>query len=309
MAVPKYSDIMLPLLQFAGDGRNQSVKEAINAVAEMMGVTEEDRMELLPSGSQRTLDNRTHWAKTYLIKAGLLESTGRGMFQITERGRRVLESSPEDINLDYLRQFPEFVEFTNRTTQSQVRDNVVGASSEGERTPKEQMYSLNTSLQEELASELLEYVLAASPAFFERMVIDLLLAMGYGGSLQDAGASIGRSGDEGIDGYIQEDKLGLSTIYVQAKRWTPKQTVGRPTVQAFVGSLMGAGATKGVFITTSGFSEHARDYAETLQNLKVILINGTQLTRLMIEHDIGVAKEQQYVVKRVDTDYFDYDSL
>ncbi|PJF20950.1 MAG: hypothetical protein CUN56_13575 [Phototrophicales bacterium] len=202
-----------------------------------------------------------------------------------------------------LMQFPEFVEFKTGSARKTV-DNHKESITESQ-PPKELIRSLHAEINRDLADELLEYIMGVSPAFFEKLVIDLLLAMGYGGALSNAGQTIGRSGDGGIDGYIQEDKLGLSMIYVQAKRWGAGNNVQRPAVQAFVGSLMGVGATKGVFITTSHFSQGAREYADSIPNLKVVLIDGTQLTQLMIEHNVGVSAEQTFVIKRIDTDYFE----
>lgn len=303
MTLPTYDQVMLPLLQFAGDGQEHHIREAINALADVFGLSDEERTEMMPNQKAPMFSYRTHWANTYLKKAGLLESAGRGKLRITQRGIDVLNSRPELINREILMQFPEFVEFA--TTSNKTEFSAVDAITtyDTNQTPEEIVYTVFQELRKNLIDELLEYVLESSPVFFERLVIDLLLAMGYGGAL-GTGQSIGQSGDGGIDGYIQEDKLGLDTIYVQAKRWAIGNVVGRPSVQAFVGSLMGAGASKGVFITTSLFSQQAIDYAYGLKNLKVILIDGTKLSQLMIEHNVGVSVYQTFVMKRVDRDYF-----
>lgn len=307
MTVPTYDKLMLPLLQFSGDGKEHHIREAITAIADYLNLNEDERNELLPSGKKRKFDDRVQWAKTYIKKAGLIDSTGRGLFQITQRGLDVLATEPTVLDRKYLTQFDEFVEFVtpNTSSESSSTEKTLQADDDDNLTPKELIESVFLGIRKELTDELLEYVLSASPAFFEKLVVDLLLAMGYGGALSNAGERIGRSGDGGLDGYIKEDKLGLDMIYLQAKRWATDNTVGRPDIQGFVGSLMGAGASKGVFITTSKFSKGAVEYAESMQNLKVILIDGEMLTRLMIEHDVGVSIEKNYVIKRVDTDYFD----
>jgi len=304
MPIPTYDKLMLPLLQLASNGAEYHVRQAMSLLAEHFQLTEDERSELLPSGRMSTFDNRVHWAKTYLIKSGLLQSTGRGLFQITQRGYDVLDSNLEYIDRGFLDQFAEFREFQNRSKSTQSEQETATSQDEKEATPEETMDIVFRQMRSELIHNLLEYVLAASPAFFERLVVDLLLAMGYGSSLQDAGKTIGRSGDGGIDGYIQEDKLGLDMIYIQAKRWARDHTVGRPDIQGFVGSLMGIGAAKGVFITTSDFSTHAITYGQNIANVKVILINGEQLANLMIEHGVGVSVEKTYVVKKVDENYF-----
>ena len=304
MTLPAYSDILLPLLKYASDAQEHNIRDAIEVLADEFQLTEEQRTSLMPNATQPTFSYRTHWANTYLKKAGLLESTGRGLFRITQRGLDVLATHPTEIDKNYLMQFEEFKEFATRSQPKTRSTAAAEQPGEDELTPKELMRSLNQKIRDELADELLDYVLDVSPAFFERLVVDLLLAMGYGGSLADAGEILGRSGDGGIDGRIQEDKLGLSTIYIQAKRWDRGQSIGRKEIQAFVGSLMGQGAAKGVFITTSYFTAHAQEYAASLSNLKVILIDGQQLAKLMIEHNVGVAVEHSIIIKRVDSDYF-----
>lgn len=303
MTVPKYNELMLPLLQYAGDGKEYHVHDAETAVAEAMQLTEEQFNELLPSGKKTKFYDRLHWAKTYLTKAQLLESKGRGLFRITERGLKVLTDDPTEIDKNYLNQFAEFVEFISPSQKRTIEDTDVEDETEETQTPEELMQTTNRKLRAGLADDLLETVLSVTPAFFEKLVVDLLLAMGYGSTL-DSGESIGRSGDGGIDGVIREDKLGLDMIYIQAKRWAKDNGVGRPDVQAFAGSLMGVGATKGVFITTSYFTEHAKSYADNVNNLKVILIDGQQLATLMIEHNVGVSVRETFIVKQIDENYF-----
>jgi restriction system protein len=306
--VPPYDALTLPLLQFAADGVTHQIREAVEAIAGELGITDDQRDEMLPSGKKRRFDDRLQWACTYLKKACLLESVGWGKFRITERGRQALRQNPIHINRHYLMQFPEFVNFIRPNIKEPLGANPTDdIFFDMDMTPQDLIQAAHLGLQQDLADDLLDIVLSSSPAFFERLVIDLLLAMGYGGSREDAGRAMGRTGDGGIDGYIQEDKLGLDIIYVQAKRWARNKTVGRPEIQAFVGSLMGAGAKKGVFMTTSRFSQTAIKYAGSIQHLKVILIDGAQLTQLMIEHDVGVTIERTYTAKMIDRDYFDID--
>lgn len=268
MAIPTYDQFMLPLLQFAGDGLEHHIREAISALADYFNLSDEARLAMMPNQKAPMFGYRVHWANTYLKKAGLIESVGRGRLKITQRGIDVLNTSPSHIDREYLMRFPEFVDFATSSAKGEHNGDVVVQPYESTQTPEELVHSVFQELRKKLADELLEYVLDSSSAFFEQLVVDLLLAMGYGGAL-GTGQSIGQSGDGGIDGYIQEDKLGLDMIYIQAKKWAFDSVVGRPDVQAFVGSLMGAGATKGVFITTSSFSRQALEYATGLKNLKV----------------------------------------
>ncbi len=303
MAVPKYQEVMLPLLDYASNQKINSIRTAIDELAEYFQLSQQERSELLDSGRQAIFDNRVHWAKTYLVKAKLLESAGRGYFRITNRGIEVLASNPPKINSKFLKQFDEFVDFKegNRSpNNTRVQDDI---EEENEQTPEEQIDSLYRKLRKTLSDELLETVLSVSPRFFERLVVDLLLAMGYGSSL-DSGEHLGQSNDGGVDGVIREDKLGLDTIYIQAKRYALDNGVGRPAIQNFVGSLMGFGATKGVFITTSYFSQHAVDYANAMNNMKIILIDGQQLATLMIEHNVGISVQKLYEIKQIDENYF-----
>jgi restriction system protein len=264
-------------------------------MAKCFYLSDEDIKELLPSGRQPRFDNRVAWARAYLGKAGLLEATGRGKFRITAQGMEVLNSNPLNINTKFLMQYPSFRKF--RGIKQGSEDTEKGNN----KTPEEILEASYSNLKDDLASELLELIKVCTPTFFEQLVVELLIAMGYGGSKKDAGKAIGRSRDGGIDGIINEDKLGMDVIYVQAKRW--ERTVGSPDVQAFSGSLDGQKARKGVMITTSQFSQEARDFVKMIEK-RIILIDGERLTQLMIDHDVGVTKVAEYVVKKVDQDYF-----
>lgn len=300
MPIPDFQSIMLPLLTFAGDGKEHSLREAIEYLAQQFALTPEERAELLPSGRQEVFVNRVGWASTYLRKAGLLESTRRGHFKITERGGAMLRNKPSMINIKYLRQFDEFVEF-QRPVRENSGNEADNADTEEIRTPEELMESAYQRVREGLAAELLQTIKDNSPAFFERLVIDLLVRMGYGGTRKDAGQAIGKSGDGGIDGIIKEDRLGLDIVYVQAKRWD--DVVGRPEIQKFAGALQGQRAKKGVFLTTSSFSRDALEYVSRIES-KIVLIDGEMLAQLMIDYNIGIATVASYDVKRIDSDYF-----
>ena len=295
MTVPDYQAIMLPLLQLAADHKEHVISEVIQLLADQFHLTPEDRKQLLPSGTQRAFENRVRWSRTYLAKSGLLESAGRGRFRITKRGLAVLASPPIAINIGFLKQFPEFVEFQSASKKpaSQPRAEL--------QTPEELLEGSYQNLRLTLAQDLLERIKQCSPQFFEQLLVELLVAMGYGGSRNDAGQAVGQSGDGGIDGIIKEDKLGLDIIYIQAKRW--EAAVGRPIVQAFAGSLEGQRARKGVLITTSQFTSEAKEYVNRIEK-KIILIDGQELAQLMIDHDVGVADVATYLVKKVDIDYF-----
>ncbi len=306
MAVPDYQSLMLPLLQFAArQGTEISTSEAVEALAKELGLTEDDLREMLPSGVQPTFINRVGWASTYLKKAGLLEATRRGFYQITDRGRDLLKKQPKTINVKLLRQYPEFLEFERlKGTRSGDKPTERKESLEiSPETPLEQLENAYKNLRDKLADELLARLKKASPAFFEKVVVDLLVKMGYGGSRVDAGKAIGRSGDGGVDGIIKEDKLGLDVVYIQAKRWD-SNPVGRPDVMQFVGALQAQRANKGIFMTTSRFTDDARSYVSQIGS-KIVLIDGEQLTNLMIEHDVGVSTVLLYPVKKVDSDYFE----
>jgi restriction system protein len=299
MVVPDYQSIMLPLLKFAANQQEHALRETIEALGNEFGLTDAERDERLPSGRQATFDNRVGWARTYLKKAGLLISARRGYCKITQRGLDVLATQPESITAKFLMQFSEFKEF--QTTTKKIFTSTAVETKDETQTPEEILEQAVQQLDDSLALELVDTIKGCSPSFFEQLVVDLLVTMGYGGTRKDAGQTIGRSGDGGIDGIIKEDRLGLDVIYVQAKRW--ENPVGRPEIQKFAGALQGMRAKKGVFITTSSFTSEARDYVSRIDS-KIILIDGHQLAAFMIEHDVGVSLSASYVIKRIDTDYF-----
>lgn len=294
--IPDYQAMLRPILELSRDGTPHTLTEAIDILADQFQLSTDEREELLPSGKQRRFANRVGWARTYLRKAGLLDAPSRGIFVITERGRALLGDVQGPITNLHLEQYPEFLEFKTTT-----RSVAVGGAGDRSETPEESLESNYLSLRDALAEDLLQRVKSASPQFFEQLVVDLLVAMGYGGSRRDAGRAVGRSGDDGIDGIINEDKLGLDVVYIQAKRW--EASVGRPQVQAFAGSLEGHRARKGVLITTSHFTPDAAEYVGRIEK-KIVLIDGERLAQLMIDHDIGVADVATYRIKRVDLDYF-----
>lgn len=305
MAVPDYQSLMLPLLKFAAEQDAEiSTGDAIEALGSKLGLTEDDLKEMLPSGLQSTLVNRVGWASTFMKKAGLLEATRRGYYRITPRGRELLAKNPKFINEKLLKQYPEFLAFLQLkgTRTGEKKDSTISAEAVTA-TPSEALENAYENLRDELANDLLTKVKKSSPSFFERIVVELLVKMGYGGSRADAGKAIGRTGDGGIDGIIKEDKLGLDVIYVQAKRWD-NNPVGRPDVMQFAGALQAQKANKGILITTSRFTDDARSYVTQIGS-KIVLIDGEQLTQLMIDHDVGVSTVSLYPVKKIDTDYFD----
>lgn len=301
MPIPDFQTLMRPLLELASDGKVHSLQSARERLADKFSLTDEERKALLPSGRQQVFVNRVAWAKVYLQHAGILDSPQRGYFTISDRGRKVLQDPPQRITIKYLERFPEFVEFRS-TTKKQKEALPASTSEEEGQTPEEMLEAAHSRLRTDLVSELLSKVKKCSPEFFERLVVELLLAMGYGGSRKEAGEAIGAAGDEGIDGVINEDRLGLDTIYLQAKRWDG--TVGRPEIQKFVGALHGKRAKKGVFITTGVFSGEAAEYVRNIEP-KVILIDGRQLAEFMIDFGVGVNSVTSYDVKRIDSDYFE----
>lgn len=297
MAIPDYQEIMLPILKLAEDNEEHSLREAIESLAPVFSLTDSEKKELLPSGQQSIFDNRVGWAKTYLKKAGLLKSTRRGYFKITDRGLKVLSDRPEQIDVQYLTRFEEFVAFIS--IRKVKTDNI--SISNDDQTPEEQLENSYQKVRTDLAIELLDTVKSCSPTFFEKLVVDLLVKMGYGGTRRDAGQAIGKTGDEGIDGIIKEDRFGLDIIYIQAKRW--ESSIGRPEVQKFAGALQGQRAKKGIFITTSSFSNEAHEYVKKLDS-KIVLIDGDSLAQFMIDYNVGVSPVSVYEIKRIDSDYF-----
>jgi restriction system protein len=306
MAVPDYQSVMLPLLRFAGEKNDEtSTGEAVEILSKEFRLTDEDLKEMLPSGIQSTFVNRVGWASTYMKKAGLLEATRRGYFRITPRGQELLKKQPKAINVKLLKQYPEFLEFQQlKGTRGGDRDSSSRATLDvTTATPSEALETAYENLRDELADELLARLKKSSPSFFEQIVVELLVKMGYGGSRADAGKAIGKTGDGGIDGIIKEDKLGLDVVYIQAKRWE-NNPVGRPDVMQFAGALQAQRANKGIFITTSRFTDDARKYVSQIGS-KIVLIDGEGLTSYMIEHDVGVSTVSMYPVKKIDIDYFD----
>jgi restriction system protein len=303
MPIPDFQSFFLPLLEQVSDGKEYKLRELIEVLAEHFKLSDVERNELLPSGNQSIFDNRVGWAKTYLKKAGLLDSPKRAVITITQRGLEVLKTNPPILNVRFLRQYPEFVEFHTAKHEDNVENEEILESDTIHETPEETLENAYQGIRKALAEEILSKVFNLTPAFFERLVVELLVKMGYGGSIKDAGKAIGKSGDEGIDGTIKEDKLGLDIIYIQAKRWQQGNVVGRPEIHKFVGALAGQGAKKGVFITTSSFTKEALDYVPRNET-KIVLISGVQLAQLMIDYNLGVALQQSYEIKRLDNDYF-----
>jgi restriction system protein len=307
MSIPDYQSLMLPLLRIAADGNEHRVGEVMPLLAQHFGLSESEQTELLPSGRQGVFNSRIHWAKTYLSQSKLLESTRWGHFRITQRGREVLNENPDKIDTALLERFPEFNEFKARARASQgspIGPAVIAQSEMAKAaTPDEIVRSTVADLEVSLASELLDRIQAAPPVFFESLIVSLLLAMGYGGSREEAGRAIGRSGDGGIDGVIDQDPLGLDRIYVQAKRYKSDVAVSEPEIRGFSGSLGAVKANKGVFVTTSYFTKPALEFAER-HPFKMVLIDGAQLTTLMIRHNVGVRVAETVHLKKVDDDFF-----
>lgn len=304
MAIPDYQSLMLPVLTVAAEGETR-VPVAAQKIADNLGLSNVEREEMLPSGKQRLLHNRVHWAKFYMSKAGLITSPKRGVFVATEAGLALLNQNPTKIDVETLKGYALYSEFYSHAGTAKEPDQIAaitGAATSGA-TPEEQIDAASNLLAAALKADLLARIVEQTPTFFERLIVELLVAMGYGGSHEDAARQLGKSGDGGIDGVIDEDRLGLDRIYVQAKRYALGSSVGRPEIQGFVGSLVGLGATKGVFVTTSSFSKQAQDYACSLQQ-RVILIDGERLAELMIEFDVGVRRYRSVEVKRVDEDFF-----
>lgn len=302
--IPTYEDLMLPLLRLFGDGREHTIREIIASLANEFNLTDEELKQLVPSGRRTLFDDRVAWAKTYIKQAGLLCSPKRATFNISDRGKKVLRDNPDRIDNAYLERFQEFREFKSR--KRNVSHNLVIPKPESisvAHTPLESLDQAYQEMRSALASDLLDRVLDLSPVFFERLVVEILVRMGYGASILDAGQAIGKTGDEGIDGTIKEDMLGLDTVYIQAKRWSRCNVVGRPELQKFVGALAGQGAKKGIFITTSSFTKEAKEYAPK-NDTKIVLIDGEELADYMIDYNLGCTTHQTYEVKKIDNDYF-----
>ncbi len=305
MPIPDYQTLMLPVLQLASDGQEHKFRDAVEQLSLYFQISDAEQMEMLPSGTQSVFGNRVGWARSYLKQAGLLTTPRRGYFAITERGRQVLKTNPPKLTAALLGQYPEFQAFkTRRRPKADAADRMAEFSPDFmlDNTPEDILASAYRLLRQNLEQEVLDTIKELPPTFFEKLVIDLLVKMGYGGNRQDAGRAIGKSGDGGIDGFINEDRLGLDVIYIQAKRW--ETNVGRPEIQKFAGALQGQKARKGIFITTAGFTREARDYASAIET-RIILVDGERLATLMVEHNIGVSLMGVYEVKKIDLDYFE----
>jgi len=301
MPVPSYEDFMLPMLHAIDDGKIHPINEVINELSIVFNLSDEDKKELLPSGKMPVYRSRIGWAKTYLKKAGLIDNSIRGKVKITERGTRVLQSKPERIDSQFLIQYDEFRTFMNGT-KTEVLDTVIPKII----SPEERLQQSYQEIKNSLASDLLDQILSMSPAFFEKLVVELLVAMGYGGSLREAGMILGKSGDGGVDGLIKMDKLGIDEIFIQAKRWDRTNSVSSVDIRNFIGALTIKGSKKGVFITTSKFTKEALSVSQQ-HNFKVALIDGEKLVNLMIEYNLGVSTYEQYSIKKIDSDYFSED--
>lgn len=304
MPVPPFQELFLPTLELLSDGEERDKKQVSEHLVTVFQITPDEINEILPSGRQTKLMNRIAWTRTYFAKAGLVEPTSRGRFRITQRGRDLLGTGLERMDVRTLKQYPEFAAFHQSSSGgSDSTSSETGITTPIiDETPEERLATSYESLKKELGEILLQQVIQSSPAFFEKLVVDVLVAMGYGGWKKDAGTVTGKSGDEGIDGVIKEDRLGLDQIYLQAKRW--QNPVGRPQVQHFVGSLVGQSAHKGVMLTTSRFTEEAKQFVKHLPQ-RVVLIDGEELANLMIEFNVGVNPDTSYTVKKLDMDYFE----
>ncbi len=298
--IPDFQSIMLPFLNIISDGQEHTTNEINDQLANYFNLTPEEINTYLPSGSQKTFTNRVAWAKSYLKRAGLIETTKRGYLKITEFGKSFLDTKPQEINIKVLKSLPAFQENYGKSNKEEsVNDN---ENFHSKLTPEEIIESSYLNIRKNLSQELLQKIKSCSPRFFEDLVVELLVKMGYGGTIKDAGQSIGQTGDEGIDGIIKEDRLGLDVIYIQAKRW--ENVVGRPEIQKFVGALAGQGAKKGVFITTSKFTSEAKSY-QTRNETKIVLIDGEKLADLMIDYNLAVSTINTFEIKRIDNDYFE----
>ena len=306
MSIPDFQSLMRPLLELHADEHEHINRDLVNTLAQQFAVTDDERRSLLPSGRAKLFDNRVGWAKTYISNAGLIESPRRAVSRITSEGSRILKVHAGPINIRFLNELTGSKPAKGRRA---AEGNDIATFTEPEaptelgETPEELLENAYLTLRADIERDILQQILSNPPEFLERVIIDLVVKMGYGGNLKDAGEAIGRSGDEGIDGIIKEDPLGLDVIYLQAKRYEGT-TVGRPDIQKFAGALQGQRAKKGIFITTSSYSREARDFVSKIET-KIILIDGAMLAKLMFDHGVGVSVSTQYEVKRIDTDYFD----
>jgi restriction system protein len=307
MGIPDFQSFFYPFLKLSSDKKEHSLSEVRDFMTEYFPLTDEDKSEKVPSGTQSKFDNRIYWTKSYFIKAKLISQTKRGHFIITDRGSDFYSKFKDSITINDLKEFAEFKEFSQGSNHnSEITSTIekVETSISENKTPLEKLEESYLFIHKELAIELLDKIKSNSWQFFEDLVVDLMVKMGYGGSRSKAGQSIKRTNDEGIDGIINEDKLGLDVIYLQAKKWTNDGGIGRPEIQKFVGALHGQRAKKGVFITTSYFAKTAYEYVKSIDP-KVILIDGETLANLMIEYDLGTSTVESYHIKKIDLDYFE----
>lgn len=306
MTIPDYQTFMRPLLAYGSDGAEKNMQEAIAALSDQFSLTPEEREITVTSGKEKLVANRIHWARTYLDKAGALTRTRRSHFQVTERGMDLLKKYPEKIETKTLRQFPEFIAFQTPKSETQPTPTAEPPPEQiaQSKTPDERIVDAYSEIQSRLEAELLDRIGEKPPAFFEALVVDLIVKMGYGGSHENVVQRIGKSGDQGIDGIVNEDPLGLDVVYIQAKRYAPDATIGREVIQSFAGALDGKKATKGIFFATCAFTKSAKDYADSVHK-KIILIDGHQLVWLLTQYDVGVRVEREIQIKRIDLDYFD----
>ena len=305
MSIPDFQTTMRPLLVSVSDGETHQFRDVIDKLRHEFDMTPEELQQKIPSGKQTVIHNRISWAKSYMTKAGLLDSPARGMTKITQRGLDAIAQTDQPIRNKYLKQFPEFLEFHKAKPKPSIDANSTDFDSESQSTPEERMEDAHSELNQALTDELLDTIKSGSPEFFEQLVVDLMISMGYGGSRKEAGQATQYTADGGIDGIIKEDPLGLDMIYLQAKRYS-EGTIGRPDLQKFAGALDMQRAKKGVFITTSKFSNDAREFVGMIEK-SIILIDGAQLTMLMVDHGLGVSTKQTYEIKQLDTDYFNED--
>lgn len=305
MAIPKYNEMYRVFLDCLADMQPHRSKEVRDSIAARLSVSNEERQVMLPSGRQAIFDNRVGWTRTYLKKAGLITGLTRGVYQLTELGKQILDSNPAVMDNSFLEQFESFQQFIHAEPAS-IKQNPP-EKWDGQ-TPQDAFDISYQQINHALADDLLSEIMKQTPAFFEKLVVELLENMGYGGSVENAGRVVGQPGDEGIDGIIREDKLGFSLIYIQAKRWDREKSIGRPEIQKFVGALAGQGASKGLFITTAQFTKEACEYAKKQHTTKIVLVDGETLAKLMIEYNLGVSTEAVYRIKRLDSDYFSEDN-
>ena len=303
--IPRFPEMFKPMLEFLKDGKVHSMVEVKEYIANYFNLSEKEKNEMLPGGSETRLNNRVYWARTYIAKAGLVEIPERGKAKITERGLKVLEENPSVIDVKFLFKFPEFKQFQAKSKEKETGGTPQGSREETEKSPEEIIEEKITEINEAVKGELLDKILKLAPQFFERLVLDLIVKMGYGGSFEEASKLLGKVGDEGVDGVIKEDLLGLDNVYLQAKRWSKDTVIGRPEIQKFVGALHGKGAKKGIFITTAKFSSDAFDYAESIKDMKIILIDGDKLLDYMLKYNVGVETKRTIEIKKIDEGYFE----